>query len=218
MQYDKSDEYAQGEEYDRHQGGSQMRQEHGAHQRHNHQFLDELSAEVLDGTLDELGAVIGGHDLDSGRETRLQLRELGFYGVNGLQGILAGAHDDDAAGDLSVTVQVRDSAPHLGTDLHGGHVAHPNRDTGVSSRERDAAEILQRLQVTRGANHVLRFGELEHRASGLLVCVADCADHLLVGDVAGAPLLWLHHHLVLANHAAPGRPPRHTGDRPDPGL
>jgi hypothetical protein len=59
--------------------------------------------------------------------------------------VLAGAHDDHAAGDLAFAVQFRDAAAHLGADLDGrrrrrahGHAA--------GCRFSGTREIVERLR------------------------------------------------------------------------
>src|SRR5207248_5089786 len=162
----------------------------------------QLTREILHRALDESRAIVRGYDFDSGRQTRLQLRQLRFDGVDGFECVLARAHDDDAAGHFSLTVQVRDPAPHLGTHLHVRHVARAHGHPGIGRGEGDAAEVLERLELTRSADHVLCFGKLEHRAAGLLVRVLDRADDLAVWDVERAQALRIEHYLVLAHHAA----------------
>ena len=82
------------------------------------------------------------------------------------------------------------------------HVAQAHRHPGIGRGEGDAAEVFERAEVTRSADHVLCFGKLEHRAAGLLVRVLDRADDLAVRDVERAQALRIEHHLVLAHHAA----------------
>src|SRR6516162_5334483 len=122
-----------------------MEEKYGADQSYNQKFFDELRLEVLDRALDEPGAIVGRNDLDSRRKARFELRELRFDGIDGLERIFARAHDDDAAGDLSLTIKVGDSAPHLRANLDSGHIAQAHRDPGLGRRERDIAEVIQGL-------------------------------------------------------------------------
>ena len=199
---DERRQHAQRQRHDRNKGGPQMKEERRAHECDDEELLDQLTREILHRALDESRAIVRGDDFDTGRQARLQLRQLRFDGVDGFECVLARAHDDDAAGHLSLTIQVRDPAPHLGTHLHVRHVAQAHRHPGIGRGEGDAAEVLERAEVTRSADHVLRFGKLEHRAAGLLVRVLDRADDLAVWDVERAQALRIEHYLVLAHHAA----------------
>jgi hypothetical protein len=129
------------------------------------------------------------------------------------RGVLARAHHDDAAGHLALAVQLGDAAAHLRAHLHARHVAEAYRDTGVGGGQRNPAEIVERLQVPRCADHVLGLAQLEHRAPGLLVGLLDSVDHLPVRNVVGLEPRRVEHDLVLANHAAHGRDLGDVGDR-----
>ena len=73
------------------------------------------------------------------------------------------------------------------------------------------SEIVQRLQVARGAHHVLGFAQLQHRTARLLVGLLDGLDHLGVRDAVGGQFVGVQHHLVLAHHAAYRGHFRHIG-------
>ena len=57
----------------------------------------------------------------------LQAVELRFDGVDRFERVLAGAHDDDAAGDFALAVELGDSAAHFRTNLHARDIAKPHR-------------------------------------------------------------------------------------------
>jgi hypothetical protein len=88
--------------------------------------------------------------------------------------------------------------------------AMPRRSSGpiwtvATSRERDAAKVVQGPQVAARAHHVLGFGQLDDRAAGGLVGLLQCLHHGRLRDAEGAHAVGIEHHLVLAHHAADAR-------------
>ena len=69
----------------------------------------------------------------------------------------------------------------------------------------DRAEVVERLEVAARADHVLGFGELDHRAAGFAVGVADRRDHLRERQVVRAQPRRIDDDLVLPHHAADRR-------------
>jgi hypothetical protein len=103
---------------------------------------------------------------------RRQALELGQPGLDRGDGglrVLARTQDDDAAGDLALAVELGDAAPHLGAELHRGHVAQQHRHAAHHGQRDGRGSRPAWLQVAAGAHHVLGLGQFEHRAAGLLV-------------------------------------------------
>ena len=190
---------------DRHQGRAQVAQEQGADQGHDQELLQQLAGQVMDGPVDQARAVIGGDDLDAGRQALLQLGQLGLHRRDGRAGVLAGAQDHHAAGDLALAVEFGDAAPHFRADLDRGHVAEAHWDAAGRRLQRHGLEVLDRLQIAGGADHVFGLAQLQHRAAGLGVGAFQRGDNLLVRDPQAGQLLRVEHHLVLADHAADRR-------------
>src|SRR5579872_1244696 len=100
-----------------------MKEKDEAHQGDDRELLEELPLQVLDCPLDEARAVIGGDELNAPREARLERGEFGFHGGDGLERVLARAHDDDASGNLTLAIELGDATAHLGSELHPRHIA-----------------------------------------------------------------------------------------------
>ena len=181
-----------------------MEQEHGTHQRHHDEFQDELVAQVVHGALDELRAVIGGHDLHARGQAVLQLRQAFLDGTDGGQGVLPRAHHHHGAGHLALTVELGDTTPHLRPDAHLGHVTQQDGGAAFVHRQQHLAQVVDALQVAGGAHHVLGLGHLQHRAAALLVGGANGGGDLPQLDAEGTQPVGIHHHLVLLHHAADG--------------
>ena len=67
-------------------------------------------------SLDQAGPVVGRHDPHARRQRRLHLAQLRLDAVDHAQRVLAEAHDDDAADDLALAVELGDAAADVGAD------------------------------------------------------------------------------------------------------
>jgi hypothetical protein len=206
---DESGEDAQGQCDDGDEGTAQVEKEQQADERDDQEFLQQLLAKVPHRALDQAGAIVGLHDLHAAWEARLQGFHLRLHRADGLERVLAVAHDHHAAGHLALPVQLRDAAAHLRTHLDARHVSQHHRCAALGSAQRNSGEVLERLEVPARSHHVFGLAELQHRAAGLLVGVLNRLDDAAVGDAVGAQPLRLKHDLVLADHAADCR---HFGD------
>ena len=114
---DEGDQHRDRQGQDDHQGALEVEQEDQDHQRDDDRFLQQACLQGIDGPLDQVGAVVGDHDLHAGRQPFLQFLDLDLDPVDDILGILAVAHDDDAADRLTLAVHVQqaapDGAPHL---------------------------------------------------------------------------------------------------------
>ncbi|MCY1227425.1 hypothetical protein D3C81_1002730 [compost metagenome] len=179
-----------------------MEQEGQADQRDDDEFFGQLVRQVFHGPVDQGRAVVGGHDLHAGRQALLQCGKPGLDRLDGFQRVLARAHHDDAAGNLALAVELGNAAPHFGTELDDGDIAEPHRDAGLAGHQRDLPEVVECLQVPAGADHVLRFSQLQHRAAGFLVGPLERRQHPGLRQVVGAQPIRPQHDLVLLHHAA----------------
>src|SRR6266705_2723229 len=202
---DERRENAERQRDDRDESRAQVKQEQHAHQRHNDELLDEFLPEVRHGALDEAGPVVGGHNLDAGRQARFERRDLRLDRVDRFQRVLAPPHHDDAARDLALAVELRDAAAHFRPDLQARDVAEAHRNPRIARRKPNLVEIVERFQITARAHHVLRFAQFEHRAAGLLVGALHRLDHFRVRDIERPQPRGVEHDLVLLHHTADAR-------------
>ncbi|MNT16460.1 hypothetical protein D3C72_1515640 [compost metagenome] len=119
-------------------------------------------------------------------------------------GILAVAHDDDAAHHFPFAVELGDAAPTLGAGDHIRHITQQQRGAAHSGTERDLLQILHALQIAIRAHHVLRFRHLDDGGAGLLVALLDGGLDEGERDAVGTQLVRVDPHLILAHHAAHG--------------
>ncbi|MDR8993814.1 hypothetical protein FEP57_05930 [Burkholderia multivorans] len=200
--HDERGQHAERQRQNGDERAAQVKQEHRTDEPNDDELLDELVLQVVHRAFDELRAVVSRDDFDAGRQRALQVGELRLHRVNGLQRIFSRAHHDDAAGDFALTVQLRDAATHLGADLDACDVAQQHRRARVVGAQYDIPEVVERAQIARRAHHVLRFGQLDDRAAGCLVCLAERIGHRGLRDAVSAQLVRVEHDLVLAHHAA----------------
>ena len=177
----KGDQHADRQRDDGHQRRAQVPEEQPADQRDDDELLQQLEAEVLHGAVDQLAAVVGGDDFDARRQAPLQLVQPGVHGGQRFPRVLAAAQDHHAADGLALPVQLSDASAHLRAELHVRNIAQGRRHAGSAELQRDAAKILERLQIARGTHHVLGLGQFKHGAASLLIGHLDRLDHLRLG-------------------------------------
>jgi hypothetical protein len=112
---DERHQHAERQGQDGDERAAQVDEKHQADKRHDDEFLDEFFGEVPDRALDEPRAVIGLDHFDPRRQARLERRHLGFHRGDGLERVLAVAHDHDAARHLAFAAELGDAPAHLGT-------------------------------------------------------------------------------------------------------
>lgn len=203
--HDERGQYAERQRQDRDERAAQMEQEHRADDPDDDEFLDQLVLQVADRALDQLRSVVGRDDVDAGRQRTLQAGELRLHRVDRRQGVLARAHHDDAARHFALPVQLGDPAPHRRADLDVRDVAEQHRRARVVGTQHDAAEVVERAQVAGRTHHVLRLGQLDDRAAGCLVGLAERIRDRRLRDAVGTQLVGIEDDLVLAHHAADAR-------------
>ncbi len=110
-------------------GRAQVEQEHRADQRNDDEFLDQLALQRVHGPLDQRRAVIRSDYLDALRQAALEFGQPLLDPLDRRERVLAPAHDDDAADDFALAVQIGDSATHLWPGADFGDVRQRQRRT-----------------------------------------------------------------------------------------
>ena len=134
----------------------------------------------------------------------LEFLQPRFDALDGAQRILAEAHHDDPADRFALAVELTDTAPQLRAEANPGNIANQHRNALLRRLYRDIFEILQRIDVAGGADHVLGLRHLDHPTAGFHIAAPDGIAHPGQRYVVGAQLVRVHHHLILAHHAADG--------------
>ena len=202
MHHDKGEAQAERQGDNRYQRRAHVPQEQGADQRHDDKLFQQLVAEVVDGAVDKLAAVVGGDHFHPFRQAALQRRQLRFDRGDHFAGVLAGAQDHHAAGHFAFAVKLGDSAAHLRANLYPRDVAEINRHAVIPGFQHDIFEVVERLQVAAGAHHIFGFRQFDGRAARLLVRGVQRRFHLAEADAVLGQLHRVDDNLVLLDHTA----------------
>jgi hypothetical protein len=130
-----------------------------------------------DGAIDQVGAIVDGHDLGAFWQAAGYFRQpLLDVGDNGKR-ILAVALDRDAGDDLAFAVELGDAAAFVGRQLDARHVLDQHGRAALRL-EHDAFDVGNALEVAAPAHHELGLGQLDHAAADIHVGLADGLTHL----------------------------------------
>src|SRR3546814_3385487 len=147
--------------------------------------------------VDGLRAVIGGDDLDAWWQTLFQVVKFRLHGGNRAARVRALAQHDEASRHFSLAIELGDTAPNFRAELDGGDIAHRHGHAAGSRTQRDGAEVVERLQIARGADHIFGLGQFDDRAARLLVRPPDRLHRLAMRDTVAGQLHRIEHHLIL---------------------
>ncbi|MGY4504453.1 hypothetical protein ACVWYH_008410 [Bradyrhizobium sp. GM24.11] len=142
---------------DRDQRAADMQQEDDADERDDEAFLEQRMLERVDGRVDEMRPVVDRHDLDGFGQAGRDLLEPLLDVFDDVERVHAEALQHDAAGDLSLAVQFRDTSPLVRTEFDPGDVPQQDRRPTVVL-EHDVAEIVDALEIALASDDVLELG------------------------------------------------------------
>ena len=202
MHHDKGEAQAERQGDNRHQRRAHVPQEQGADQGDDDKLFQQFVAEVVDGAVDKLAAVVGGDDFNPFRQAALQRRQFFFDRRDRFPGVLAGAQDHHPAGHFAFAVQFGDTAAHLRADLYPRDVAEIHRHAGVTGFQHNVFEVVEGLQIAAGAHHIFGFRQFDRRAARLLIRGVQRRFHLAEADAVLGQLHRVDDNLVLLDHAA----------------
>ena len=140
----------------------------------------------------------------------LQLFQFRLYGIDGLLGVFAPAHDDYAAYGFSLTVQFRNAAAQFRPLADLRHIGKQNGGALFIDTQGDITQVFFAAEVSGGAHHIFRLRHFDDGSAGLLVRALDGAANPGHGNAVGADDIGVHHHLVLLDHTADGGDLRHS--------
>ena len=134
-----------------------MPEEQRADNGHHNKLFEKLAAQVINGPVDELAAIVSRHNLNAFRQAGLQRLQFVFYRRNDLTRVFARTQDHHPTRHFSLPVKLGNAAAHFRPCLYAGNVAQVNRYAVFAGFQDDVIEILHRLQIAAGADHILRF-------------------------------------------------------------
>ena len=166
---DECDQDANRQGDDRDQRRARVQQEHDAYDRHDDGFLQQLAAEILDRTVDQIAPIVDRAHDDSGRKSLGRLCELGLDARNRRERIFSEAHDDDAADRVASAVQIGHAAPNCRADTHAPELGDAHWCTCGGCTDDDILDVGDRFEVAKSPHHVLALGQLHHHRADIAV-------------------------------------------------
>ncbi len=129
---DEGKHHRDGDGDDGHDGRGDVPEEKEDHQGDDDHFHDQLFLQVVDGPPDQVGAVVGGHQLNALGHGSLEVLDFGLHALDDVEGVLAVPHHHDAAHHVAQAVEFRQSPPYLGAQRHRGHVFQEHRRAPIA--------------------------------------------------------------------------------------
>ena len=151
------------------------------------------------------------------RQRLLHLAQPGLHAIDDAQRVLAEAHDDDAADDFALAVELRRRRA-AGPGRCATRATSPTR-TGVPrslALDGDLLDVVHRLQVAAAAHHVLAAGELEQPPLDVVVARLDRVDHVARRDLVRREPYRIEVDLVLLHEPADAGHFRHARHAREP--
>ena len=164
-------------------------------------FLEQRAAQVLDGGVDQGGAVIDRLNVHALRQAAGQLGNALLDVVDDIERVGAEALQDDAAGDLALAVEFGQAPAFVRSQLDPRHVLQENRRAALVLED-DLLQIGDALQIAAPAHHELEFGQLDRAPADIHVAGADGVAHLGERDAEAAQALGIDDDVVLLDEAA----------------
>ncbi len=181
-----------------------MQQEDQNHQRHNNRFFQQIFLQRIHRPHDQVGTVVGNLDLHTGGEPFFQFRDLGLDPVDNILGVLAVAHDHDAAHRFTFTVYIQQAAPDGAAGLHGSEVFYINRRAAHIGSHDDILQIRFRCDVAPATDKVFGISLLDQPPPHILVGSLDCVHDFGNLDVVGEQFGRIQVDLVFPYQTADG--------------
>ncbi len=148
-----------------------------------------------------LRAVVDRQDLGAGRQASGDLGELRLDPLDDAQGVRAEALQDDAAGDLAVTVHLCEAAPLVRPQFDAGDIPDP-QGGATGGLQHDVLDVGDASEVAPPPHHELELGEFDGAAADIGVARADRVPQLVERDALSPQAVRFDHHVVLLHEAA----------------
>ena len=169
MHDDKGNTQAKRQRDNRHQRRANVPEEQRADDGHYDKLFEKFAAQVINGPVDELAAIVGGHNLNAFRQAGLQRLQLVFYRRNDLARVFTRTQDHHAARHFTLPVQLGNTTAHFRPRLYAGNISQANRHTVLTGFQDDVIEIIDGLQIASGPHHIFRFRDFYGRSPRFLI-------------------------------------------------
>ena len=155
LNWDEGQDDGYGNGDDRDNGTREMPQEDKYHEADNDQFFQQRVFQVFDRPIDQVRAVVRGHDLQSFWQRRFNFRDFFLNSLDDLLRVFAKAHDDNTADGFAFAVDFRNATPDVRAECHGSYIPHQHRCASLRiHHKRNACNVIQRLDVSTSPHHV----------------------------------------------------------------
>ena len=166
---------------------------------------------IIDRPFDQRAAIVDRDDLHAVGQSGLEFGELCAYAPDGLQRVAAGAHHDNAAGDLPFPVEVRRSPAELRAKLYLGDILDSYGRTSLVDADRNALYVGNRAYIAATTNHVLGLSHLDEAPADVAVRSHDCIADLAQGNLIPEQCIRVDLDLVLPDESTDRRDFGDTG-------
>ena len=191
------------------QDAAEVEQKEDVHQGDEDDLLRQGLLERIDGTLDQVAAVVEGDDADTLRQPRGQAGQPCLDVLDDAVGVLAIAHDHDAADHLA-PIHIQGAAAEIPADADGRDIAQIQRRAAVG-HHRDGLQVGGALHQADAAHDELGAVLLDGLAADIEVGLADSVQDLTQGGAVEFEHLRGDLDLILAHEAADAGDLGHAG-------
>src|SRR6266536_5581609 len=150
-----------GQSQDRYERRAEVEQENNSDETDDHTFGVQVALQRSDGFTDQSRPVVACMDLNSGRQAGGDLSDPCLNSVDYVQGVLAGAHDDDASDGFSFALPFRYAFANVWSKGYGPEIAQEN-GCAVLSVDGNFLQVFERRQVSESSDHVARAIHFQH--------------------------------------------------------
>ena len=175
-----------------------MEEKNYANDAYGNRQFDDLFLEGIYGPLDEVGPVIGGHDLHSlgeaGGDILLDPLFDAFYDV---EDILPEPHYHNTRRHLALAVEFRDTPSYLRPDLDSSYIFQKYRRPLAIRPDGNVFQILQTFNVAAPSDHVFNAGKLQDSSFHVAVALFDGIHQRHDGNIESQEPVGINGNLVL---------------------
>ena len=170
---------------------------------HQHDTLDQGIPHGMDGSRDQLDAIIERHELRAHREDvhLLQLLHLGRDRFHYPTRIPAAEHEDGPGDDFTLAIEHGGAMANRMADADFRHIAHEDRRAARLLHD-DGLDIVQCLDQAESADDRPFRMTFEHIAARIRIVLRDGVVDLVQRQVVLSQLGWIDQHLILLHESA----------------
>src|SRR6185437_7824068 len=178
-----------------------MKQENNNNKADDDDLFEQIALEGVKGSVDQAGAVVAGHDLDSDGKRRGDLAQLSFDTIDHIQRICALPHDDDSANGLAFAIPFGNAFTDIRSKADCTQIAQQDGRAVVAADCR-VGKIVQRMQIPEAADHVACAVHIQLAPANLARTRFYPVDHSGERNAIGEQLVRVKLHMILLHISA----------------